>query len=292
MEKKKILAVGEIIWDVYPDKSVIGGAPLNFVSHASLCGAGSALVSAVGDDSLGEKAIEILGSFGVGCQFVKTVQAPTGQCLVTLDERGVPNYNVLRGVAYDNIKLDGADIERINTEGYDAFYFGTLIQREPVSRDTVKRIVDKCRFEHIICDVNLRKDCFDAESVELCLKSASILKISDEEEPTLRSFGFYTPKDDTLGGIARAICERFPNVKVVIITRGAQGSYAFDARSGREYSQAPIGDNVVSTVGAGDSFAAAWTVSFLNGDPIETCMQNAAKLSGFVVAHTEAVPRY
>ena len=234
----------------------------------------------------------VLDSFGVCCDHVKTVNAPTGQCLVTLDKQGVPCYNVLKDVAYDSIELTSRDIEKINSQKYNAFYFGTLIQRNSVSRNAVKRIVDECRFEHTVCDVNLRRDCYDAESVELCLKSASILKISDEEEGELRSFGFYEPRGEELADVARAICESYSNVKVVIITCGADGAYAYDARDGKEYRQAPIGDKVVSTVGAGDSFTAAWTVSFLRGEPVEMCMENAAKLSGFVVAHTEAVPRY
>ncbi len=290
--KKKIIAIGEIIWDVYPDRQVIGGAPLNFAAHASLCGAESALLSAVGDDELGKAAIEALKDFGVDCRFVKLSEQGTGRCMVTLDENAVPHYNVLVNTAYDNINITAADIESINAQKYDALYFGTLIQREPTSRSTVRTVVKNCSFGEIICDVNLRPNCFDTESVHFCLENATVLKVSIEEEPILRSFGMYTVQEDGIGAIARALCESFPNIKVVIITLGKDGSYAYDARDKREYTQGSIGDTVVSTVGAGDSFAAAWLSGFLEEKPIEECMKKAAEISGFVVAHTEAVPKY
>lgn len=290
--KKKILAIGEIIWDIFPDKQVIGGAPLNFAAHSALCGAESALLSAVGNDELGNKVLIALKKFGVHSQYVKKASQPTGQCLVTLDENAIPSYRVLRGVAYDNITVTDEDIININTEKFDALYFGTLIQREAISRASVKKIVENCSFTETICDVNLRPNCYDADSVSFCLKNATILKVSMEEEPILRSFGGYAPTGNYAKDIAKALCESFHNLKIVIITLGKDGSYAYDARNDKEYIQTSIGNKVVSTVGAGDSFAAAWLTSYLNGQTIGECMRKAAEISGFVVAHTEAVPQY
>ena len=289
---KKILALGEIIWDVYPDKQVIGGAPLNFAAHASLCGAESALLSAVGNDGLGDEALKALYDFGVSTKYVKTTAQPTGQCLVTLDKKGVPSYNVLGGVAYDNITLTDGDIASINAEKYDALYFGTLIQREPVSRKAVREIVNNCTFKEIICDVNLRPNCYDKDSAKLCLNNATILKVSIEEEPILRALGEYYPSSDEVRDIAIALCDSYTNLKIVIITLGKDGSYAYVAEDGRGYFQESVGDKVVSTVGAGDSFAAAWLASYLAGQPVDACMKKAAEISGFVVAHTEAIPKY
>ena len=292
MKTTKIFSIGEIIWDIYPDKQVIGGAPLNFAAHASLCGAESALLSAVGNDTLGDDALKALCDFGVSTKYVKRAEQATGQCLVTLDKNAVPSYNVLRGVAYDNIVVTDEDITSINAEKYDALYFGTLIQREPVSRKAVQEVVNRCAFKEIICDVNLRPNCYDRDSVEFCLKNATILKVSIEEEPILRSFGGYSPIGDNVEDIARALCNSYDNLKIVVLTLGKEGSYAYDARDGKEYHQCSVGDKVVSTVGAGDSFAAAWLTNFLSGQPIEACMKKAAEVSGFVVANIDAVPRY
>ncbi len=292
MKTIKIFSIGEIIWDVYPDKSVIGGAPLNFAAHASLCGAESALLSAVGNDTLGDDALKALSEFGVREKYVKRTEQPTGQCLVTLDENAVPSYNVLRGVAYDNIVVTDEDIANINSEKYDALYFGTLIQREPVSRKAVRKIANNCKFKEIICDVNLRPNCYDKDTVAFCLNNATILKVSLEEEQILRLFGGYSPRSDSVEDIARALRESYDNIKIVILTLGKDGSYAYDARDGKDYHQSSVGETVVSTVGAGDSFSAAWITSYLEGKTIEACMKKAAEISGFVVANLEAVPKY
>ena len=292
MKKVKILAIGEIIWDVYPNKKTIGGAPLNFAAHSVLCGAESALISAVGNDALGENAVEALKAFGVDCKFVKKNERKTGQCIVSLDKNAVPHYDVLRSVAYDSIELDGADLVDIRREMYDALYFGTLVQREEISRKAVYDLVEKCPFTNIFCDVNLRPDCYDRMSVGFCLKHATILKVSMEEEPFLRPLGEYFPKDDTPESVARALSDAYPQLEVIILTLGKDGSYAYIPQSGREYRQKAIGNKVVSTVGAGDSFSAAWLTTYLSGEPMEICMKKAAEVSGFVVAHAQAVPLY
>lgn len=294
MNKKinKILSIGEIIWDVYPDKRVIGGAPLNFAAHASLCGVQSSMLSAVGNDELGEAALDALKEFEVNSSLIKKVNFPTGQCIVSLDENFVPSYNVLKNTAYDNTEVTDEDVAKINAECFDALYFGTLMQRNSVSAKTVRRIANDCAFSEIICDVNLRTDCFDKDSVSFCLSKATVLKISAEEEPTLRTFGLYSPASDDVSNIALALCESFDNLKIVIITLGGDGAYAYDARCGKSYYQEAVKVPLVSTVGAGDSFAAAWLTSFLGGEPIEACMQRAAEISAFVVSHTEAIPKY
>ena len=290
--KKKVIAFGEIIWDVYPDKKTIGGAALNFSAHAAHCGMQSALLSAVGDDELGHEAISALRNFGVDTRHVQTVPEATGQCLVTLDENFTPSYAVLNHVAYDNIRLTQAHFACINAQHYDALYFGTLSQLEPVSRAALRALVEACGFETIVCDVNIRTGCYDKESVEFCLSHASILKVSAEEEPVLRGLGLYEHQSNDPGSIAKAICRKFSQLEVLIITLGKLGSYAYTTRSGKEYFQPSIGDNMVSTVGAGDSFLAAWVTEYLNGKPIDACMKKAAEISGFVVSKTEAVPLY
>lgn len=287
----KILSVGEIIWDVYSDKRVIGGAPLNFAAHCAGCGAKSFLLSAVGNDALGDQALKSVADFGVSVELICRSVAPTGQCVVTLDEKGIPSYRVLEDVAYDNIDVEDTDIEKINAMGFDALYFGTLIQRSAASRAAIRRIVKECSFDEVICDVNLRKNCYDAESVRLCLENASVLKISEEEEPMLQSLGFYKPQTDSCEDIAKAICREFSQIRVVIITLGEKGAFAYFSKDNKCFTQSPEKVEVVSTVGAGDSFAAAWITSYLKDKDIPLAMQKAAALSGFVVSHTEAVPK-
>ena len=287
----KILAIGEIIWDVYPDKKVIGGAPFNFSAHAALCGAESTLISAIGDDSLGKEALSIMKEYEVDSRYLQVNQYPTGRCMIELDENAIPHYNVLREVSYDKILLQNNDLMNLEKEKFDALYFGTLIQRDAVSRKAVRELVQKCHFTHIVCDVNLRPNCYDSESIAFCLQNATILKVSLEEEPLLRACAEYTPTGSTPKAVAQALCDVYPQLEVVIITLGKDGSYAYCSKEQSECYQEAIGEKVVSTVGAGDSFTAAWLTSYLKLQPMEQCMKYAAQISGIVVANLQAVPR-
>ena len=291
MSKVKILAIGEIIWDVYPDKKAIGGAPFNFAAHAVLQGAESTLISAVGKDALGTQAIEALKEFGIDHHFVQSNTYPTGQCIVTLDENAIPHYNVLREVSYDKITYSDEMLTTLENGQFDAFYFGTLIQRDAVTRQTVRELVRRCRFSNIVCDVNLRPDCYDAESVKFCLESATVLKVSLEEESLLREVAGYRLDGDTPEAIAKALCRAYPQLSVVIVTLGKDGSYAYCAADRIDCYQEAIGNKVVSTVGAGDSFTATWMTNYLQGKPLAECMKEAARISGIVVAHLPAVPK-
>ena len=292
LHKKKILAFGEVIWDIYPEEQVIGGAPLNFAAHSAACGVKSYLLSGVGADELGIAAMEKIRDFGVKTDFVQTVQAaPTGQCLVKLNARSVPSYNVLKNVAYDGICLTEDDLAQVRAQKFDVLYFGTLIQRDMISRSALSALLEACDFEDIFCDLNLRPDCYDADSVSLCLRNATILKISDEEEPILRKMGFYHCFSDSPEAIAKAIAARYGNLKHILITCGAKGSMQYVTESGECFHQSIVKVPVVSTVGAGDSFSAAWLSAHLDGLPPTTCLRKAAELSAFVVSRREAVPK-
>jgi fructokinase len=134
----KILSFGEIIWDVYENESFIGGAPLNLAAHCSKQGAKSFMLSSVGNDDLGKNALEIVKSFNVNTDFVSINQEKeTGKCIVTLNENGVPSYNVLTDVSYDYIKSP----DNINELQFDFFCFGTLALRSKENLETVKSIL-------------------------------------------------------------------------------------------------------------------------------------------------------
>ena len=288
--KKRILSVGEIIWDVYPTSREIGGAPLNFAAHCAICGAESLLLSALGKDELGEAAYAMLARVGVDSRFVATVDAPTGQCTVTLDAQGVPHYCIEKDVAYDRISLS-EDLRALVAEGVDACCFGTLIQRTPAARATIRELLRVGRFGEVFCDVNLRPDSYDAESARLCLESATILKLSREEEPILRQLGIYDAPTDAPKDILHALATTFGQLHTVLLTDGGNGSYAWH-RDGDLILFEPAFDAgpVISTVGAGDSFGAAWLVSHLSGDGFGESLHKAAVRSGTVVAHREAIP--
>ncbi len=286
----KILSFGEIIWDIYEKESFIGGAGLNFAAHCSKCGVSSFLFSAVGDDILGDAAEERILGFDIKANFIKRCDKKTGQCIVTLDEKGTPDYNVLEDVAYDNIMVSDNDVLQINEIGFNALYFGTLIQRNSVSRRSLHKICSECHFDEIVCDINLRKNCYDRASVEFCFENATILKISEEEEPLLKEFGIYA--SNSLEAICEEICEKYQNIKNIIFTLGDKGALVYSSKSKTFLKEKAKKVSVKSTVGAGDSFLAAWITSFLSGKSIEDATKRATMLSGFVVANTDAIPEY
>ncbi len=290
--KPKILAFGEVLWDKYETESFIGGGALNFIAHCARCGAEGYLYTGVGRDEWGSRAAEELSRFGICRDFVKTTDKSTGLTLVTLHGDGMPRYNVLSDTAYDNIPFSDEDGAAVRGAGFHMLYFGTLIQRSPVSRVSLRRMVEACPFTEILCDVNLRKDCYDEDSARFCLAHATILKVGDEEEPTLRQMGLYTAAAEEPLAIAEGICARYPQVKYILYTMGGKGSFVYSALEKRGFFQPAKCTPVLSTVGAGDSYAAAWAVSYLSGLSVEKAAENAAALSGFVVSNTAAVPEY
>ncbi len=285
----KIMAIGEIIFDIFNGEAEIGGAPLNFCAHCAMLGTESALISAVGHDELSEKAINKLCELGVGTSFVCKNDYPTGQCIVTVNN-GIPDYDVIRPSAYDKIELNGEIINKIKEYNADIFAFGTLIQRDKVSRKAVQKILSECKFNHVFCDVNLRSGCYDKESCLLCLENADILKISEEEEPVLSEFRLYDKGESEKETVSN-ICGKFRNIKLVLFTKGENGSLIYDAKN-NAYYEIPCADaNVVSTVGAGDSYSAAFLCEYFKSGNLYKSGMAGAKLSSYVVSHREAVPQ-
>lgn len=284
--KMKILAIGEIIFDIFGSDSEIGGAPLNFCAHAAAEGAESALISAVGNDPMAFVAKEKIHSFKVRTDFITTNNYPTGKCIVTV-KNGAPSYEVISPAAYDFIE---ADAEKIKSFSPDVFAFGTLVQRNKESRETLKKILSECKFSDIFCDINLRKDCYDKESCLRCLENATILKISKEEEPLLDEFSFYE-KGKTDKETIKQICNAFNNIKLLLFTCGENGSIVYDSKAERFYYFDAEKADVVSTVGAGDSYSAAFLCEYFKSGDIEQAGIAGSKFSAFVVSHREAVPK-
>ena len=150
-------------------------------------------------------------------------------------------------------------------------------------------ILENCGFKDVFCDINLRKDCFDEESCRLCLESATILKLSDEEEPLLSEFGFYESADNE-EKLLENIATEFPNIRLILFTKGENGSVIYDARSGGITVVPAVKAQVVSTVGAGDSYSAAFLCEYLQSGDITKAGQAGAALSSYVVSHKEAIP--
>lgn len=284
----KAIVFGEIIWDIYPEEETIGGAQLNFAAHLAHLGNEAYLISAVGDDPLGKRALAETRRHGIKTDLIQTNGYRTGACIVSLDANRIPCYDVIRNTAYDNVTADRSTIEAIKALHPDMLSFNTLIQRSETSRNSLTKILEECDFPEIFCDINLRKDCFDIHTLSRCLSYATILKISDEEAHFLYDLGLIDNKDIAL---PYAVAEKYPQVKIVIYTLGKNGSQALDVRTGKLYeSGLPPKVQVVSTVGAGDCYGATFTSVIMNGGSIPDAIKFATERSSIVVANREAVP--
>lgn len=277
----KILSFGEIIWDVYETEKFIGGAPLNLAAHCSKQGAESFMLSAVGNDNLGKRALEEVKGFNVKTDFISVNQEKeTGKCIVTLNKNGVPSYNVLTDVAYDYIKTP----DNIKNFEFDVFCFGTLALRSKKNLETVKSILKNGNIKKIYCDINIRPPFFSDETIIFALENTNILKISDEELHFVsESCGLKELKD---------IAEKHKNLEFILLTQGEKGATVYDCKNKIAYTENAPKVEVKSTVGAGDSFGATFICEYFKTNDIKKSLKKATEISAFVVSKKEAIPEY
>ncbi len=281
----KILSFGEIIWDVYPHKKCIGGAPLNFSAHAVKSGAESYLLSSVGDDEYGKEALCILDDLGVNCELVSVNPGKsTGTCTILLDKNGIPTYTIDVDRAYDYVSSD----DKIFSYGFDAISFGTLALRNENNRHTLKEIL-KNGVGKVFCDLNLRSPFYNAETVKWAMSVSDILKINEEElEYVLKNL----TKSNTTDLSKRLILvsREFKNLEIILYTCGENGAYVYEKSKNKVYFHPAKKVEVVSTVGAGDSFGAVFLTEYLKGESVDICLGKATERSAKVVACEEAIP--
>ena len=281
----KVLAFGEVLWDVYINSAHLGGASMNFAAHFKKCGGESWIVTAVGDDPMGKKAVGEIEKLDINTKYISTVRQETGKCLVTLDSNQIPSYDLLDDVAYDYIQKPDA-----NNEVFDVLYFGTLALRNQNNRTVLKQILSENSFGDIFVDMNIRAPYYSKDVVRFACENASIIKISDEELPVVMSL---LEKDEqSVKECAKKICEEFANLKMIIVTKGGKGSIVYDCKNDEYYECDSQKVEVVSTVGAGDSFSAAFITKYIKTNDIKQALEFATKISGFVVSRKDAIPEY
>lgn len=280
-----VVGMGEALWDVLPEGKKIGGAPANFAYHVSQFGLPSCVVSAIGDDALGKEIIENFTSKGLD-QLIAEVPYPTGTVQVEIDQTGIPLYDIKENVAWDNIPYtEHLDALAKRTK---AVCFGSLAQRNVVSRETINHFLDTMPKDDdslIVFDVNLRQGFYNKEILCKSMQNSNILKINDEELITVsRMFGY--PGID-LQDKCWILLGKY-NLKMLILTCGINGSYVFTP--GNVSFQPTPKVEVADTVGAGDSFTAAFIASILKGKSVTEAHTIAVKTSAFVCTQKGAMP--
>ena len=208
----------------------------------------------------------------------------TGKCIVTLDENAVPSYNILNDTAYDYIYYPKLP----QNERFDILAFGTLSLRQENNIRTIKKLIKENVCSQIYVDLNIRRPFYSSESLLLCFENATIVKMSDEELPIVTStiFGENMNIEDAV----RLLSDKFTKIKLILITCGEAGSYAYDCIENKLYYSEAETAKVVSTVGAGDSFGATFLVQYLKNKDISECLSMASKVSAYVVSNKDAIP--
>lgn len=287
-DRPVVVGLGEVLWDVYPDEAHFGGAPANFACHSASLGADAWMVSAVGTDDLGDRALDSLRQRNVRCQSViRDSVHRTGQVLVTLDAKGQASYEFASDTAWDHLPWS----EQLTSlaDSCRAVCFGTLAQRSPVSRQTIRRFVKATSASTLrVFDVNLRQRFYDADIVKDSLALANVLKLNEEELPIVTELCGIDAKDSR-DALAELI-DRY-ELRLAALTCGPKGALLVTGAEASWCAAPPT--EVIDTVGAGDAFTAALVVDFMRGLPLTEMNAHANAVASFVCSHpgaTAALP--
>ncbi len=279
-----VVGIGEFLWDLLPAGRQLGGAPANFAYHAQALGAESVVVSAVGDDSLGRDLIEQLERIGLDDGFIaRDPERPTGTVTVQLDAKGVPDFTIHEGVAWDAIPFS-PELKDLAQKA-DCVCFGTLAQRCEISRHTIQNFVRSTRPDCLrIYDVNFRQHYYDKPIVDQSLAHTDVLKLNEQELPDLARLLSITGSDSE---ILKTLLKAY-ELELIALTQGERGSRLVGLNDDSFLETPAV--HVEDTVGAGDAFTAALAMGLLQNLPINTIHQNATRLAAFVCTQKGATP--
>ena len=283
-DKRMIVGLGEALWDVLPEGKKLGGAPANFAYHTGQFGLDTLAISALGEDRLGDETIAAIEEQGLNYMMPR-VPYPTGTVQVTLDDEGIPAYDIKENVAWDNIPF--TDEMKAVAQNCRAVCFGSLAQRNVVSRETIKKFLsatpDDCMK---IFDINLRQNFYTKEVIDDSLHLCNVLKINDEELVVIgRMFGY--PGLD-MQDKCWLLLGKY-NLDILVLTCGVNGSYVFTPGSMSFYETPKV--EVADTVGAGDSFTGTFCACILKGKSVADAHRIAVDASAFVCTQKGAMPK-
>ena len=291
-QPKVIVGLGELLWDMLPKGKQLGGAPANFSVMSSRLGNRGVIASRLGTDKLGREARQYLAPLPADLNSIQEdAKQPTGSVDVVLTA-GQAEYVFNAPVAWDFLELT-PEWKKLAAEA-DAVCFGTLAQRDPVSRKTIHAFLAATRKECVrVFDVNLRKPYFTRGVLEDSLSKATILKLNDAEMPQVLNLlkleggdaGELDPSALRKG--ARSLLEEFP-LQLVCITMGGSGSLLVTRETFDQHPGVPI--QVVDTIGAGDAFTAAFTSYYLQGAPLPVLNEAGNRWGSWVASQAGGMP--
>lgn len=283
--KKKVVGLGEVLWDLFPGRACLGGAPANFAYITTLMGDQGIVASCVGEDSRGIEALRQLEELGLDIEHVQTDrERPTGTVNVRVDGQGQPCFEIAQPVAWDYLRwtLDWQHL----AETADAVCFGSLAQRSGTSRETIARFLKATSSDTLkIFDVNLRQSFYSREILAESMRLADIVKLNNEELPKIMSL-VRMPHKDELSSARRLVDEY--GLKLVCVTRGGRGSLIVAPRKSSEHPGFKV--QVADTVGSGDAFTAGLVHEYLHGASLDLMNEVANLVGAWVASEVGAMP--
>lgn len=281
-----VVGLGELLWDIFPEGRQLGGAPANFAYMTNLLGDSGMVASRVGNDELGREAQQRLQTLGLQTSFVQVDEAnPTGTVQVAIDPAGQPTFTIATSVAWD--AFEWTPEWRVLAQRADAACFGSLAQRCPQSRGTIRAFLKAMRPGGVrIFDVNLRQNFYSAEVLGESAALADIIKVNHEELPVIaKLLGIRFIYDERRA--AQWLRDKY-GTKLVCMTRGAKGSLLVGEDEISEHSGYRV--YVADTVGSGDAFTAALVYHFLRHASLSTMNEAANRMGSWVASQTGATP--
>jgi fructokinase len=282
--KKKVVGLGEVLWDILPDRTCLGGAPSNFAYVTTLMGDQGIVASRVGEDSRGLEALRRLEQLGLNIDHVQTDRDhPTGTVNVELDAKGQARYEIAQPAAWDF--LQWTPEWQSLAETADAVCFGSLAQRADVSQATIRHFLAASPSAVKVFDVNLRQSYYSNEILAESMRLADIVKLNDEELPRIMSLAGLPFKDELSS--AQRLASTY-DLKLACITRGGRGSLL--VRNGAFHEHAGFCVRVADTVGSGDAFTAGLVHEYLHGASLELMNEVANLVGAWVASEVGAMP--
>ncbi len=283
MNRKKVVSIGEIVWDVLPSGKQLGGAPLNFAFFAKELGAESFAVSAVGNDPLGDETLEVASATGINLDYIQRNDLPTSRVLVSLDAKGIPQYEIVEGVAWDAVECTDAGLALMKEAS--VICWGSLAQRNEKTRRSVMALLDSAPEDCIkVFDINIRQRYYSLPVIEDSLRRADILKLNEDELPLVADMLGIAGEDRE---VISSLMERY-SLRYLVYTHGADFSEVYASDGGYSHLATPKVE-VADTVGAGDSFTAVFVISLLGGVPLKEAHERAVKVSAYVCTRHGAI---
>lgn len=280
-DTKKVICFGEVLWDMLPSGKVAGGAPMNVAYHLRNLGLETLMLSCVGKDQLGTELLEFLNCKNISTDFIQISENhDTGTVEVKLDQKGSPTYTIIESVAWDCIRAEESDVELVKES--DAFVYGSLAARSEVSKSSLLKLLEFAPFK--VFDLNLRSPFYSDSLIEQLLKTADLIKLSDEELEELSSQDVAKKSERE----RLEILMDLHDLKGIILTKGKDGAVFLDRTGYYEQGIFPI--TVVDTIGSGDAFLSGFLSQYLTDQAIPKALEYGAAMGALVATHSGGTP--